>query len=54
MARHLLRFCLELYRGILQRQPGCKGAINDKRDKGAMSSLEASASAVVECQDGFT
>nr|CAB3464170.1 unnamed protein product [Digitaria exilis] len=45
--------CL-LYRGILQRQPGCKGDINDKSDKEAMSSLEASASAAVECQDDFT
>ncbi|KAF8724951.1 hypothetical protein HU200_020669 [Digitaria exilis] len=32
----------------------CKGDINDKSDKEAMSSLEASASAAVECQDDFT
>ncbi|XP_062201791.1 uncharacterized protein LOC133904339 [Phragmites australis] len=48
-----LRSCQALYSGIVQTQPSVQAAINDKRDGEAASSLETSASAAMECEDGF-
>ncbi|TVU02614.1 hypothetical protein EJB05_51881, partial [Eragrostis curvula] len=48
-----LRSCQALYSGIVQRQASCKSAITGKRDAEAVSSLEKSASAANECEDGF-
>ncbi|KAK3119659.1 hypothetical protein QOZ80_9AG0673430 [Eleusine coracana subsp. coracana] len=51
--RGALRSCQVAYGGILQRQGSCKAAIRDKRDAEAISSLERSASAANECENGF-
>lgn len=48
-----LRSCQALYAGIVQRQPSCAAAIKDGRNDEAVSSLERSASAAKECEDGF-
>lgn len=48
-----LRSCQALYAGIVQRQPSCAAAIKDGRNDEAVSSLETSASAAKECEDGF-
>ncbi|XP_062183175.1 uncharacterized protein LOC133887249 [Phragmites australis] len=48
-----IRSCQALYRGIVQRQPGCAAAVKDKRDGEAVMCMEESASAAKECEDGF-
>ncbi|KAK3136039.1 hypothetical protein QOZ80_5BG0427160 [Eleusine coracana subsp. coracana] len=48
-----LRSCQALYRGVVGRQPGCAAAVKKGKYGEAKSSLEQSASAVKECEDGF-
>ncbi|KAL6870997.1 hypothetical protein ACP4OV_014845 [Aristida adscensionis] len=48
-----LRSCRALYGGIVRRQPGCAAAVNAGEFDEANRSLEASASAARECEDGF-
>ncbi|KAK3118312.1 hypothetical protein QOZ80_9BG0697130 [Eleusine coracana subsp. coracana] len=51
--RGALRSCQVAYGGIVQRQGSCKATMRDKRDAEAISSLERSASAANECENGF-
>ncbi|KAI5001635.1 hypothetical protein ZWY2020_026285 [Hordeum vulgare] len=49
-----LRSCQVLYDGILQRQPGSAAAVKGGKFSEAISSLEKSAAAAKECEDGFS
>ncbi|GJM87725.1 hypothetical protein PR202_ga03710 [Eleusine coracana subsp. coracana] len=51
--KRCLRSCQVLYRGILQRQPGCAAAMKDGKFSDATASLEKSATAAKECEGGF-
>ena len=53
-AKRCLSSCQALYGDVLQRQAGCAAAIKGGRLNEAMSSLEKSASAVKECENGFS
>ncbi|KAF0899341.1 hypothetical protein E2562_018235 [Oryza meyeriana var. granulata] len=48
-----LRSCRALYAGIARRQPACAAAVRGGRFGEARSSLEESAAAARECEDGF-
>ncbi|KAL6870992.1 hypothetical protein ACP4OV_014840 [Aristida adscensionis] len=48
-----LRSCQALYGRIVQRQPGCLAAVKAGKFEEAKQSLETSASAAKQCEDGF-
>ncbi|KAL6870637.1 hypothetical protein ACP4OV_014485 [Aristida adscensionis] len=48
-----LRSCQALYGGIVQRQPGCLAAVKAGKLDEAKQSLETSAGAAKQCEDGF-
>jgi pectinesterase inhibitor-like protein len=48
-----LRSCQSIYGGILQGQPTCSAAVKAGKFSDATKSLEKSAAAVKECENGF-